>query len=200
MTLGRIAYPLTLKFRILVLGQTIDGSDAGGAPVCFVKQKAFRLKEDVSVYRDESQSEQLYRIRADRIIDIGARYDIDDSGGTRIGAVKQRGMRSFWRATYDILDANGQSIGLIHEENPWVKVLDALLGEVPLLGLVLQMFVNPAYIVEAPVGQPALRVRKRRSLVERRFIVDEIGAVPPMLDRIVVPSLLMMVLLERGRG
>jgi len=194
------AYPLTLRFRILALGQTIEGTDANGAPVCFVKQKAFRLKEDVAVFSDPSQSEQIYRMRADRIIDIGGRYDITDANSMPVGAVKQRGLRTFWRATYDILDSAGSPIGLIHEENPWTKVLDGLIGEIPFVGIVLQMFVNPAYVVEAPVGTPALRVRKRRSLVERRFIVDQLGPTPPALERVVVPAMLMMVLLERGRG
>lgn len=194
------AYPLTLRFRILALGQTIEGTDATGAPICFVKQKAFRLKEDVAVFRDPSQSEQIYRMRADRIIDIGARYDITDANAMPVGAVKQRGMRTFWRATYDILDSAGSTIGLIHEENPWTKILDGLIGEIPFVGIVLQMFINPAYVIEAPVGTPALYVRKRRSLVERRFIVEQLGPIPPALERVVVPAMLMMVLLERGRG
>jgi hypothetical protein len=81
MALSRIAYPLTLTFRILALGQEIVGTDASGEPVCFVKQKAFRLKEDVLIFRDQGQTERLYRIRADRILDIGARYDITDASG-----------------------------------------------------------------------------------------------------------------------
>ena len=200
MTLARIAYPLTLTFRIFALGQQVVGTDASGQPVCFVKQKAFRLKEDVLIFRDEGQTEQLYRIKADRIIDIGARYEITDANGGLAGAVKQEGMRTLWRATYRIIDSTGELVGRIHEENPWVKVIDAVIGEIPFLGLLLQMFVSPAYVVEAPVGVPVLRVRKRRSLIERRFIVDLLGPIPPALERVVVPALLMMVLLERGRG
>ncbi len=200
MTLAPIAYPLTLTFRILALGQQVVGTDASGQPVCFVKQKAFRLKEDVLVFRDQRQEELLFRIRADRVIDIGARYHITDANEMPVGSVKQQGMRTLWSATYDIADVSDQVVGRIHEENPWVKLLDALIGAVPFLGIVLQMFVNPAYIVEAPIGTPALRVRKRRSLIERRFIVDPIGPVPPALERVVVPGLLMAVLLERGRG
>lgn len=200
MTLARIAYPLTLTFRIFALGQQVVGTDASGQPVCFVKQKAFRLKEDVLIFRDEGQTEQLYRIKADRIIDIGARYDITDANGGLAGAVKQEGMRTLWRATYRIIDSAGELIGRIHEENPWLKVIDGVIGEIPFVGLLLQMFVSPAYVVEAPVGVPVLRVRKRRSLIERRFIVDPLGPVPPALERVVVPALLMMVLLERGRG
>jgi hypothetical protein len=109
-------------------------------------------------------------------------------------------MRSLWRASYRIIAADGQPIGVIHEESPWVKVLDGLIGAIPLIGFVLQQFVSPAYIVEAPPGTPVLRIRKRRSLIERRFLVDPLGPIPPALERVVVPALLMMVLLERGRG
>lgn len=200
MTVAATDYPLTLRFRILTIGAEIEGTDSSGKPVVFVKQKAFRLREDVLVFRDPSRAEQLYRIRADRVIDIGARYDITDANGTTVGAVKQRGMRSLWHATYDILDAGGESVGIIHEADPWVKVLDGVVGAIPLLGLVLQMFVNPTYLVEAPAGMVVLRVRKRRSLIERRFIVERTGELPRPLGPLALPALVMLVLLERERG
>ncbi|MCS6909756.1 MAG: hypothetical protein NZM11_04200 [Anaerolineales bacterium] len=55
----------------------------------------------MKIFADEQQQNQLYQIRADRIIDFSAQYNITASGGAPVGAVKRRGMRSLWKATYE---------------------------------------------------------------------------------------------------
>ena len=45
-------YPLDLSFKILAIAPQISVSDANGALVLYVKQKAFKLKEDVTIYAD----------------------------------------------------------------------------------------------------------------------------------------------------
>ncbi|HET8568991.1 MAG TPA: hypothetical protein VFM93_08405 [Candidatus Limnocylindria bacterium] len=192
--------PLTLRFRFLTLGQRVDVVDANGTPLCHVLQKAFRLKEDVVVHEGSQQGAVLYRMRADRILDIGARYTITDASGAAVGSVRQRGMRSLWRSTYDVLDERDEPVALVTEENPWVALLDGLIGEIPFVGLLLTLLVNPAYRVEAPPGTPSLRILKRRSLLERSFVVDRVGEVPARLERLLLPSVLMVVLLERRQG
>jgi hypothetical protein len=42
---------------------------AMGRQVAYVRKKKFKLKEDVRVYEDESQSRLLFRMKADRMLD-----------------------------------------------------------------------------------------------------------------------------------
>ena len=196
----RVAYPLTLTFKFLTISSYIRVVDATGQLVSYVKQRAFRLKEDVTIFADEAQSRPLYHIKADRIIDIGATYSIVDADGRPLGAVRQRGMRTLWRATYDILDELRNPVGLVHEQDAWVKVIDGLIGEIPFLGFVIQQWINPTYLIDGTDGTTLLRMRKRPSLIERRFTVEQEEPLPTRLEPLALPAVLMVVLLERGRG
>ena len=195
-----VAYPLTLTFKFLTISSYIRVVDAAGQLVGYVKQRAFRLKEDVTIFADEGQTRALFHIKANQIFDIGATYSISDADGRSLGSLRQRGMRTLWSATYDILDDNGNAVGLVHEQDPWVKVIDGLIGGIPLLGFVVQQFINPTYLIDSADGVTVLRMRKRPSLIERRFIVDEEAPLPPRLEPLALPAVLMVVLLERGRG
>lgn len=200
MNQARITYPLTLTFKFLTISSYIRVVDATGRLVSYVKQRAFRLREDVTIFADEAQTQPLFHIKANQIIDIGATYAITSADGRTLGALKQRGMRTFWRATYDILDETGNDIGLIHEQNAWVKVIDGLIGEIPLVGFVIQQWINPTYLVDGVDGATHLRLRKRPSLIERRFLLEQDSPLPPRIEQVALPAVLMVVLLERGRG
>jgi len=196
----RVTYPLTLTFKFLTISSYIRVVDATGQLVSYVKQRAFRLKEDVTIFADEAQAQPAYHIKANRIIDIGATYSIVTADGRPLGALRQRGMRTLWKATYDILDEAGSAVGLIHEQDAWVKVIDGLIGEIPFLGFVIQQWINPTYLIDGADGVTVLRMRKRRSLIERRLIIDQEAPLPPRLEQLALPAVLMVVLLERGRG
>lgn len=192
-------YPLTLAFKIIAIAPQITVTDAAGRLVMYVKQRAFKLKEDVRVFADREQTRQLYRIAADRVIDWSAQYDITTSDGRTVGAVKRRGMRSLWRAHYDLLRGGGAALS-IHEANAWMKVLDGLLGEIPVVGIATGYFFNPAYIVADAAGRPLLRVVKRRTLLESRFTIVPEGALSDEDEELALLGVMMMTLLERARG
>lgn len=196
----RVAYPLTLTFKFLTISSYIRVVDATGQLVSYVKQRAFRLKEDVTIFADEAQAQPVYHIKANRIIDIGATYSISAADGSLLGSLRQRGMRTLWKATYDILDEAGNAVGLIREKDAWVKVIDGLIGGIPFLGFVIQQWINPTYLIDAADGVTVLRMRKQPSLIERRFLVEQETPLPSRLEPLALPAVLMVVLLERGRG
>lgn len=192
-------YPLDLRFRLISLGPQINVLDAGGRSVAYVKQKAFRLKEDVEVHTDESRQTPLWRIKADRIIDWSAAYRITDASGALLGTLRRKGGRSLWRATYVITDPSEQAIGGIREKDPWTKVLDGLLSIVPILGDLTGYFLNPSYLVSRD-DDAVLEVRKRPAFFEGRYTIEQVGTVDQRSEPLLLASVLMMVLLERGRG
>ena len=69
-------YPLTMSFKILAVAPQIFIKDATGQEVMYVKQKLFKLKEAIQVFSDQSQSQLLYTINADRVLDFSARHKI----------------------------------------------------------------------------------------------------------------------------
>src|SRR5689334_6106002 len=116
-------YPLQLSFELLAIARKISVVDATGNLQFFVKQKLLKLKESVTVFAEAEQKLPLYEIKADRVIDFSAKYNLTDARGTHLGMVKRNGVKSLWRARYDVINGGGPSLK-IQEENPWTKVLD----------------------------------------------------------------------------
>src|SRR5687768_7535937 len=128
-------FPVDLTFKLIALASQIYVRDSDGQLLGYVKQKLLKLKEDINVFADESQSLVLYNIKADRVLDFSARYTFRDGSGNVIGSIKRKGMRSIWRANYEIFNAAEHHEASISEESGWIKVFDSLVGEVPVLGM-----------------------------------------------------------------
>lgn len=188
-------YPLTLSFKLIAFSPQVRVTDASGQLVLYVKQKALALREDVRIFADEGQTQQLYQINANKIIDFSATYNIAMAGGGALGAVRRQGMRSIWKATYNIVDTNGTEVGLIHEENPWLKVAESFLSDVPFIG----MLINPAYLVDLR-GQTALYLKKQPAVFEGRFSIEKRGSFSDADERLLLSSVIMTMMLERSRG
>ncbi len=193
-------FPLDLRFKILAIASQIAVTDAQGHLVYYVKQKAFKLKEAVTVFGDEGQTRPLYRIAADRILDISARYRIEDTGGAELAILQRRGMKSLWKAHYEI-HQGGRETFVIREENGWIKVLDAIVGGIPIVGIFAGYMFNPAYLVSRGEGHPALlRVAKQPALFEGTFRIDAYALPQGEQVDVAVLAVLMVLLLERARG
>lgn len=84
----------------------------------FSNQKAFKLKEDIRVYTDESMSQEMLLIQARQIIDFSACYDIYDSETERLlGSWQRKGISSIFRDSWILLDDCGNKIGEIKEDS-----------------------------------------------------------------------------------
>ena len=193
-------YPLTLTFKLLALASQIYVRDANGNLVGYVKQKLLKLKEDINVFADENQTQHLYNIKADRVIDFSAQYNFTDSRGAFLGSIKRKGMRSIWKTHYLIFDANNRQVLEINEENAWIKVADSLVGEVPVLGMFTGYVFNPAYIVSGTDSSSLVRLQKQPAFFESKFLVTPQNQLDPNLESLVLLGVLTMVLLERARG
>ncbi len=193
-------YPIELTFKLLALASQIYIRDANGNLIGYVKQKLFKLKEDINIFADESQSKLLFNIKADRIIDFSARYNFTSSSGQFIGSIKRQGMRSVWKARYEISDANNQQVLQINEENAWTKVFDALVGEVPVVGMFTGYLFNPAYLISRMDGSPIIRLEKQPAFFESKFLLTRQAQLSDNQASLVLLGSLMMTLMERRRG
>ncbi|MEM7725058.1 MAG: hypothetical protein AAF208_01640 [Cyanobacteria bacterium P01_A01_bin.45] len=192
-------YPLELTFKLFAFSPQISVVDANGDLVFYVKQKRFKLKEEITVYADVEKVKPLYYIKADRIIDFSAAYNFSNANGTHIGSVKRRGLKSLWKARYDIFDGETNTMN-IQENNPWIKVADALFAEIPIVGLFTGYVFNPKYLVSRNDGSIVMRLQKIPSFLSRRFTIKAIDELNVHEEEQVLLSLLMMLLLEKNRG
>ncbi len=95
----------------------------------FVKQKAFKLKEAITVFADESMQEELLKIDARSIIDFSASYDVTDvKTGQRIGTLRRKGLKSIFRDAWEILDSSENVIGKIEEDSMLLALIRRFLS------------------------------------------------------------------------
>ncbi len=194
-------FPLELEFKIGTLSNDFIARDASGKTIAYVRQKLFRFKEAVQIFRDDSKKDVMYTINADRIIDFRACYGFKDAEGNNLGKVGRKGMKSIWKATYNVFDEADNNEFTIQEENPWAKMGDAVLGEVPVISIFTGYMFNPRYSLKRPDGTLVARLSKEKSFWGRRFKLEKLGELQDggEDDRMLL-SFMMMVLLERRRG
>lgn len=192
-------YPLQLTFKLWTFAPQVSITDEQNNLIFYVKQKLFKFKESITVFADHQQNQPLYYINADRIIDFSARYDFTDTNNNYVGSVKRRGLKSIWRARYDIFDGEVNTFN-IQEKNPWIKVADALFAEIPVIGILSGYVFQPIYLVSRDDGNVVMRLEKNPSFFSRRFTIKAVDQLSYSEEQQVLLSLLMLLLLERNRG
>lgn len=199
--LKALNFPLTFEFKIGTMSNDFIARDASQNVIAYVRQKMFKLKEDVIVFSNDTKTNELFRIRADKWIDFNTTYSFTSPNEqTYLGSVGRKGMKSLWKANYTIFDTDKKEEYVISEENPWAKVGDALLGELPIVSLFTGYLCNPKYIIKDMNGNPVARLSKSASFFGRKFTLESIGNIPAEDGERLMLSLMMMVLLERRRG
>jgi hypothetical protein len=103
---------------LTIFGAKFHIYDANNKLLGFSEQKAFKLKEDIRVYTDESKSDERVVIKARSIIDFGAAYDVYDSKQQKkVGALKRKGWSSLVRDSWIVMDADDREIGTLQEDS-----------------------------------------------------------------------------------
>ena len=198
--MNNLQFPLDFTFKISTLSNDFVAQDATGNTIAYVKQKLFKFIEEITVYNNESKSGIAYTVKANKWIDFSAAYLFYNNQGVEIGRVARKGWASLWKARYEIYDENQKQDLVIQEENGWVKVADALVSEIPILGMFTGYFLNPTYKVTRPDGTMIVRLKKESSFLGRKFSVTKLAEFESGEEERAVLGLMMMILLERRRG
>ena len=193
-------YPIEFEFKVLALAPQFYVRDSEGRDIAYVKQKLFKLKEDIVVYDNDSQQNIIYSIKANQWIDWSASYIIYDQKGSEMGRMGRRGARSLWKATYDIFDQENKKEFRIEEENAFVKIIDGFFSEVPVLGFFTGYIFNPKYNISNEQGEIVAVFNKEPSFWGKKFRLIQMQEVDEIEEERIILSLMMMVLLERSRG
>jgi hypothetical protein len=160
-------------FKLFGAAFHIYGPD--GELAFYSKQKAFKLKEDIRLYADESATQEVLTILARSWLDFAAAYDvIDAQTGEKVGGLKRRGFTSFVRDEWIIMDAYDNDIGLIQEDSMAMSLVRRFL---PLGDWVPQTFAG------AVQGQPVCEFRQHFNPIIQKITLDFSMDVGNMLDR-----------------
>lgn len=192
-------YPLHFLFKITTITNDFTATDATGKTIFFVREKFFKLRDHIKVFRDESREEVVYDMVSNKIIDFQQTFTIANTQQHAIGKVRKKTLRSFFKATYHLQDNNGNLLYTVKERNAMVRFMDAVLGEIPLIGMMSGYVFNPKYVVSDLQGKELMELIKKPSFWGRKFEVQKLSNTSFNEEQVVL-SLMLMVIQQRDRG
>ncbi len=198
----KIRFPITFEFKLItVMATQMYIKNSRNDTIGFVYKKPFKFVEEIRVGEsDADDSKTLFHIKADRIIDFSATYYFSDLHWKRLGSISQQGMRSIWRASFEIYDANEVMLFRVKEKNPWIKALNFLMGEVPYLNFLTGYFFNPSYIFMDNQGKQLAELKKQATFLKDCFSLDTEERFSEDDTKTLLLGALMVMLLEGDRG
>lgn len=162
---------------------TPDGSE--GELLAFAQQKRMAMREQVTLYTDDTKSVPVLGFKARQVMDLGATYDVTDADGAPIGLFRKDFGKSFLRSTW-------------HLEQPG---LGEVTGQERSMGLAVLRRVSDAldwlpYHFDFTIGgQPAFSVEKQWALRDRYTVHVQ----DPNLDRRLVIAMAVALDALQGR-
>jgi uncharacterized protein YxjI len=108
------------------------GEVPAGGPVAYVRQRKMAIKEDIRFFADEQETQELFRIKARSVFDIGgARYDIADAAGGPIGVLEHVFGKSLLRSTWKVTDSDGGDVATAQERSVPMAIARRVVDFVP---------------------------------------------------------------------
>jgi uncharacterized protein YxjI len=148
-----------------LLGAAFRLKTPDGRLLAYSRQKAFKLREDIRVYSDESEAVELLHIQADRIVDFRAAYKVFDSQtGDLIGSLRRKGWASLLRDSWELFDSEGRLRGRVVEDSG----LKALLRR---LNDLVSAFLPQTYLIEVD-GEVVATMRQNFLGIPPRYTID----------------------------
>jgi hypothetical protein len=126
--IDQLIRPIANLYRISTLGA--DGASAH-EPLAFVRQKKLAIKEDIRFFADESEQDELFRIKARKIMEFRTRYDVTTPAGERVGVLEKVFGKSLLRSTWRILDADERELAVAQEKSMPIAILRRVIDAVP---------------------------------------------------------------------
>jgi uncharacterized protein YxjI len=179
--IDQLIRPVANLYRISTLGP--DGASAQ-EPLAFVRQKKLAIKEDIGFFADDSQTQELFRLKARQMFELHARYDVTTPDGERLGVLQKVFGRSLLRSTWRIHDANEQELAVAQEKSMPVAVLRRVLDVIPYASYVPIVFQFTILMDGREVGE-----LRRPIGVRDRYILKLSGDSDRRIDRRVVVAL-----------
>jgi hypothetical protein len=151
---------------------------ANGAPVAFVRQKRMAIKEDIRFFRNENETEELFRIKARSLMEFGGRYDVTTPDGEKIGVLGKVFGKSLLRSTWSIMDANENEVAIAKERSQLWAIVRRVIDAVP-----YGDFIPIVFHFRIDRGEQHLGDFTRALGVRDRYTLDLSGDVERTIDR-----------------
>jgi uncharacterized protein YxjI len=171
----QLVRPMVNLYQVTPLA---TGETPAGGPIAFVRQKRMALKEDIRFFADESETQELFRIKARSIIEVGGRYDVTDPTGARIGILAKEFGASLLRSTWKILGPDERELAVAKERSQAMAILRRVIDFVP-IGDFIPIPYN--FVIESD-GR-VIGGMDRKFQLRDRYVLDVSGDTDRSVDR-----------------
>jgi uncharacterized protein YxjI len=155
------------------------GEMPAGGPIAYVRQKRMAIKEDIRFFGDENETQELFRIKARSLFDIGgARYDVTDAAGAPIGVLEHVFRKSLFRSTWKVTDADGGEVVTAQERSLPMGIARRIVDFVPYGDLV-----PIPYNFDLVMDGKVIGHLNRKFQLRDRYVLDLSGDHDRRLDR-----------------
>lgn len=110
-----------------------NGSGEPGQTVAFAEQKRMTFKEQVTIYTDSSKQQVLAGFKARKVIDLGSGYDVVDANGQSIGLFRKDFGKSLVNSTWHVEPYGAQGTMTGRERSQGIAVLRRIWNFLPLV-------------------------------------------------------------------
>jgi uncharacterized protein YxjI len=172
----QLVRPIANLYRVTPLA---TGETPAGPPIAFVRQKKLAIKEDIRFYGDEGETEELFRIKARSMLDMGgARYDVF-AGEDKIGQLWHKFGESLIRTTWHVSGPTEEEVALARERSTAGAVARRLVDFVPYVGAYIPIPYNFEILRDGEV----VGGMDRKFKVRDQYVLDLSGDREKKLDR-----------------
>ena len=173
----QVIRPVANLYRVTPLAV---GETPAGPPIAYVRQKKLAIKEDIRFYADEGETEELFRIKARSVLDMGgSRYDVL-VGDEPIGVVRHKFLESLLRSTWHIGGSDEREIGRARESSTGIGILRRVIDFVPYVGGFIPIPYNFELVID---GEVVGTMRRRFARVRDQYVLDLSGDAERRIDR-----------------
>jgi len=172
----QLVRPMVNLYRVTPLAA---GEVPAGGPIAYVRQKRMAIKEDIRFYADENETEELFRIKARSMFDMGgARYDVTDASGAPVGVLEHAFRKSIFRSTWKVTDADGGEVISAQERSLPMAIARRIVDFVPYGG-----WVPIPYNFDLLMDERVIGHLNRKFQLRDRYVLDLSGDHDRRLDR-----------------
>jgi uncharacterized protein YxjI len=167
--------PIVNLYRVTPLAA---GETPAGPPVAYVRQKKMAIKEDIRFYGDENETQELFRIKARSVFDIGgARYDVF-AGEQKIGVLEHQFRASLLRSTWTVRDGGDGELVVARERSLPLAIARRLIDFVP-----YGEWIPIPYNFDFLIGERLVGGMQRKFQLRDRYVLDLSGDHERVVDR-----------------
>tara|TARA_B100001029_G_C15028005_1_gene434963 strand:- start:399 stop:980 length:582 start_codon:yes stop_codon:yes gene_type:complete len=169
------------KFRIVDEQDNLYG---------FCEQKRFRIKEDIRIYDDENKNNEWLIIKQRNLVDAWGGFDIvDPRENLLLGSIRRKFWKSVLRTKWELLDSDGNEIGMLIEDSLGYAIARRIL-----LGILLP---KKFTLWTSADQQPITMRQKFNPLIKKLVVTIPSGHA---FDRRFIAGLAMVIAAVDGRG